>query len=677
MPRLIARVGGQMDDMDAEMARLLWAQMIAVGLFPGETYAAADLASRLPPLYRGGWLAEALRVLVRHGFLDAADERGGRIVAPPGAADAEEAWRAFHARAERIVGSGDLRVHLRLVETMLKALPEILSGRRAATAAMFPKSSLDLVEGVYRDNPVADHFNAVLCDVLEAAVAERLAAEPKARLRILEVGAGTGGTAIRAFERLRRFGGAIAEYCYTDLSKAFLIHAEKSFRGEAPLLSTRLFDLDRPVAEQGVPEGAFDVAIATNVLHATRSVRAALRNLKAAMKRGGLLLLNELSANALFSHLTFGPLDGWWAYDDAALRLTGTPALTPDTWRRVLDSEGFGRIVFPAAAHRLGQQVVACVGDGLVRQRVGDGPAVAATSSAPPSDLPPPPAVDGLRDRLRHLIRQLLSETLAVAASDIRFDEPLERYGVDSILVLQVVARLRAAFGEASSTLLFEANTVDALADHFLAARPDAVRDAVGAPPSPSLPSRPVAARAEAAPRPAAIAVEAGPVGRISEALDRDIAIVGMAGRYAGADDLAAFWENLIQGRDCIREIPAERFDWRPHFDERPGRPGRFCTRFGGFIEGVDRFDPLFFQLSPAEAERMDPQERLFLEETWHAVEDAGYDPRRLGRIGRVGVFAGVSAADYVTGAAFWSVANRVSFLLDLKGPSMAVDTAC
>jgi acyl transferase domain-containing protein/aryl carrier-like protein/short-subunit dehydrogenase involved in D-alanine esterification of teichoic acids len=685
VPRLIARVGGQMDDMDAEMARLLWAQMASAGLFPGATYAVADLASRLPPLYRGGWLAETLRVLVRHGFLEAADERGGRIVAPPGAADAAEAWRAFHARAERIAGASDLRAHLRLVETMLKALPEILSGRRAATAAMFPKSSLDLVEGVYRDNPVADHFNAVLCDVLEAAVAERLAAEPKARLRILEVGAGTGGTAIRAFERLRRFGGAIAEYCYTDLSKAFLIHAEKSFRGEAPFLSTRLFDLDRPVAVQGVPEGAFDVAIATNVLHATRSVRAALRNLKAAMKRGGLLLLNELSANALFSHLTFGLLDGWWAYDDAALRLTGTPALTPDTWRRVLESEGFGGVVFPAAAaHRLGQQVVACVGDGLVRQRVGDGAAVAPSSPPPdlPPDLPPPVAVaDGLRDRLRHLIRQLLSETLAVAASDIRFDEPLERYGVDSILVLQVVARLRAAFGEASSTLLFEANTVDALADHFLSARPDAVRDAVGAPsspPSPSLPpSRPVAARAEAAPRSAAIAVEAGPVGRRPEALDRDIAIVGMAGRYAGADDLAAFWENLIQGRDCIREIPAERFDWRPHFDERRGQTGRFRTRFGGFIEGVDRFDPLFFQLSPAEAERMDPQERLFLQETWHAAEDAGYDPRRLGRIGRVGVFAGVSAADYVTGAAFWSVANRVSFLLDLKGPSMAVDTAC
>jgi acyl transferase domain-containing protein len=169
-----------------------------------------------------------------------------------------------------------------------------------------------------------------------------------------------------------------------------------------------------------------------------------------------------------------------------------------------------------------------------------------------------------------------------------------------------------------------------------------------------------------------------------------EIAIIGVAGRYPLADTVGEYWHNLRTGRDCVREVPAGRWPADAHFDPAGG-PGLSYSKWAGFLDDVDKFDPLLFQISPSDAEDMDPQERLFLEIAWAAVEDAGYAPKALGGNDPVGVFAGVMNNDYewIGGAAeargiptharsnHWSVANRVSYTLDLHGPSMTVDTAC
>ena len=98
-----------------------------------------------------------------------------------------------------------------------------------------------------------------------------------------------------------------------------------------------------------------------------------------------------------------------------------------------------------------------------------------------------------------------------------------------------------------------------------------------------------------------------------------------MSGRYPQAENLEAFWENLKAGRDCITEIPPDRWDHALYFDPDRNKAGKTYSKWGGFIEGVDEFDPLFFNISPREAERMDPQERLFLECVYATLEDAGY----------------------------------------------------
>ena len=173
------------------------------------------------------------------------------------------------------------------------------------------------------------------------------------------------------------------------------------------------------------------------------------------------------------------------------------------------------------------------------------------------------------------------------------------------------------------------------------------------------------------------------------------IAIIGMACRYPGdANSPEAFWKILCEGRDCMREITADRWSLRHIYDPEPARVGKAYTRCAGLINGMDQFDPHFFGIAPREAQAMDPQHRLFLETAWEAMEDAGLVPERLAGT-RAGVFIGISTHDYgdlmsqvserkvggnpylALGSALCIAANRISYCFDLRGPSLAVDTAC
>ncbi|WP_429501189.1 SDR family NAD(P)-dependent oxidoreductase (plasmid) [Robbsia andropogonis] len=167
---------------------------------------------------------------------------------------------------------------------------------------------------------------------------------------------------------------------------------------------------------------------------------------------------------------------------------------------------------------------------------------------------------------------------------------------------------------------------------------------------------------------------------------DTAVAIIGAAARLPGADDLEAFWRNLSEGRDSIASLPMSRYTGAY---ARLMQAADFPHR-AGVLSNVDRFDAAFFNISPAEAQLMDPQHRIFLETAWSAVEHAGYRASRLPA--STGVYVGVSATDYATlltangvptdsytatGTAHSMLANRVSFFLDIHGPSQAIDTAC
>ena len=175
---------------------------------------------------------------------------------------------------------------------------------------------------------------------------------------------------------------------------------------------------------------------------------------------------------------------------------------------------------------------------------------------------------------------------------------------------------------------------------------------------------------------------------------NRDVAIVGMGCRFpGGANCPQAFWGQLEKGFNAITEAPASRPGFRDLFDPDPKKPGRTYSRWGGFLDQVDMFDAHFFGVSPREAVHIDPQHRLLLELVWEACEDAGIPPSALAG-SRTGVFIGLSARDYgdiqlypqnraaigmhtSAGVACAIAANRISYLYDLRGPSVTVDTAC
>jgi 3-oxoacyl-(acyl-carrier-protein) synthase/acyl carrier protein len=292
-------------------------------------------------------------------------------------------------------------------------------------------------------------------------------------------------------------------------------------------------------------------------------------------------------------------------------------------------------------------------------------------------------------------VTQVIADALGIPVRRIDADAAFDEYGIDSIRILEITNELEKSFGSLSKTLFFEYPTLRELTGYFLKAHREAVialaspsDSTQSATATESPPNEAPATQARATTparvlmrrfgRRADVGGDAPPSASASPAVP-DIAIVGMSGRYPEAPDLESFWENLKAGRDCITEIPASRWDHALYFDERKGTPGKAYTKWGGFIDGVDEFDPLFFNISPNEARSMDPQERLFLETVWDLLEGSGHTKSSLQRRynGRVGVYVGCMYHQGPSLSSHGSIANRVSYFFGLEGPSFAIDTMC
>ncbi|MCX6047813.1 MAG: type I polyketide synthase, partial [Chloroflexi bacterium] len=172
------------------------------------------------------------------------------------------------------------------------------------------------------------------------------------------------------------------------------------------------------------------------------------------------------------------------------------------------------------------------------------------------------------------------------------------------------------------------------------------------------------------------------------------IAIIGIGCRLpGGVTSPASFWQLLEQGVDAITEIPTDRWNIQKFFDPEPSKPGHTYVKWGGFVDKIDQFDAQFFGISPREAAVMDPQHRMLLETTWEALEDGGQVPAQLAG-SSTGVFIGIFMRDYEqlmtstlnrqllnnhtgVGSAMSIAANRISYVFDFVGPSVALDTAC
>ncbi|MEJ2621307.1 MAG: SDR family NAD(P)-dependent oxidoreductase, partial [Candidatus Thiodiazotropha sp.] len=309
---------------------------------------------------------------------------------------------------------------------------------------------------------------------------------------------------------------------------------------------------------------------------------------------------------------------------------------------------------------------------------------------------------DAVQERVVQYLKAQLSSIIGTPANRIDAEAPMDTFGIDSIMVMQLTNQLERAFGSLPKTLFFEYQNIRELSGYFLDSYGEQLNGILGevkqeqrtlpASQSAIVPTPPVVL-------PVARDSDSRGRGKITAAINslgesiasdaQDIAIIGLSGRYPQADNVQAFWENLRCAKDCITEIPPGRWDHSPYFDVDKGKSGKTYSKWGGFINGVDQFDPLFFNISPLEAESMDPQERLFLQCVYETIEDAGYTRETLGD--RVGVYVGVMYEEYqlfgaqetvkgqnmALAGSPSSIANRVSYFCDFHGPSLAVDSMC
>jgi phthiocerol/phenolphthiocerol synthesis type-I polyketide synthase C len=272
------------------------------------------------------------------------------------------------------------------------------------------------------------------------------------------------------------------------------------------------------------------------------------------------------------------------------------------------------------------------------------------------------------RESIQEWILNRLAADFGLDTAVIDPHSSFESYGLASRDLVMLSGDLEEWLGTSlSPVLLYEHPSLHALAAYLAGEQ----QNRAGAP-------QPAPAHPATSPRRHAAAAE-------------PIAIIGMACRFPGADGLDTFWDLLANGRDGIREVPDGRWDQAQLERSLPGKNNELRTRWGGFLDDVGQFDAHFFGIAPREAVHVDPQQRLLLEVAWDALADAGLHASQLTG-SPTGVFVGISGSEYGqaqltdlgqinsymgTGGALSIAANRLSYVFDWRGPSVAVDTAC
>jgi len=646
----------------------------------------------------------------------------------------------------------ELDGHIKLVDQCLAHLPDILQGNTDPLSVIFPDGNFDLVEPVYRDNPIADYFNRVVAEIVENYQNNNT----DRPLRIIEIGAGTGSTSKFVLPQLRP--GNVS-YTFTDVSFAFLNKARRRFT-EYSFVEYKICNIEEP-PEFDAP---FDIVIATNVIHATADLPKTLANVRDLLGNDGIFILNEITSCTDYATLTFGLTDGWWLSQDP-YRIPNSPLVSGESWRDLMFKSGF----FEVEAHGGDDQQVMVAhtkaatqdlpvisddysGQGRfeaflsqvisevmhfnlseieihvpfnemgidslismellkpIKEKTGYLPATilfeyptiaklaahllktgvswSALNFPLPTDMPIDAgdqeivtSVDERRyqNDVMSSVKAIIADTMMMAVDEIDPDTPFQEYGVDSIISLELIRPLKDLFGYLPATILFEYPTLRRLSAYLelkttsesVIAGNDSIEAAATIGGTDSI-------------KGAEIIENVAP--DVSWQPD-DIAIIGMSSRLPKAGDVATFWENLREGRDCTDIIPAERWVQDDFITSSPANGRGSYTNRGAFIDDIDAFDHEFFCLTPNEAVKMDPQERIILEQTYRVMLDAGYSRKALAG-SDTAVYVGVMNGDYAlhtpvdesvapSTSLFWSMANRASYFFDWHGPSMAVDTAC
>ncbi|MGD9212235.1 MAG: SDR family NAD(P)-dependent oxidoreductase, partial [Desulfobacteraceae bacterium] len=265
----------------------------------------------------------------------------------------------------------ELSASIELMKECVTAYPEVLSGRKHYTEVMFAPGSR-LVENVYKGSSTVDLYNNIVAQIAKVYTDKLLQYDSQKKVRILEIGAGTGATTALVLEAIKHQATKL-EYDFTDIASNFVLKAKDRYT-EYAFVECKTLDIEQDPVSQGFEAHAYDVIIATNVVHATRRIDSTLNRIKKILKNNGLLILNESVKSEDFITLSFGLTEGWWLYEDEERRISGSPLLSLKNWKVALAENGFLSVqsINPAdiAEEELGQTVLIGENDGELKVEV-------------------------------------------------------------------------------------------------------------------------------------------------------------------------------------------------------------------------------------------------------------------------------------------------------------------
>ncbi|BBB92541.1 MAG TPA: non-ribosomal peptide synthetase [Methylomusa anaerophila] len=339
------------------------------------------------------------------------------------------------------------------------------------------------------------------------------------------------------------------------------------------------------------------------------------------------------------------------------------------------------------------EQVIVMVGEvaKLKRSFLSAAATTVPTINIMPEVSQPEIDISNLEYKILADFSQVVSTLLKVRVEDIDVNTEFTEYGFDSIALTEFANVLNQKYSlDLNPTIFFEYATLKKLTKYVL----EKYQSSIGihfTKKREQLFAKPTAKKDIGTHHHAQFKRTSTLVKSQIDSKTEPVAIVGMSGLFPMAKNLNEFWESLAGGKDCITEVPNDRWDWREYYGDPEKEANKTKVKWGGFIEGVDEFDPLFFGISPREAEVMDPQQRLMMTYIWKAIEDAGYSAQSLSGT-QTAIFVGTTSSTYslllakaninIEGYSFTGLVpsvgpNRMSYFLNVHGPSEPIETAC
>ncbi|MBF0119026.1 MAG: SDR family NAD(P)-dependent oxidoreductase [Desulfobacterales bacterium] len=358
-----------------------------------------------------------------------------------------ENCNVYEKKEEIINNYPEMLPYVRLLSVCMDNLCEILTGKRKSVEVIFPNSSTDLVESVYRENKSADFLNNMVAQTVKQYIEFR----GFDKINILEIGAGTGGTSSFVLDLIKT--NKDVNYIYTDISLSFLNYAKKTFK-DYPFVKFELLNIEKDIKEQNYNYGSFDIVIAANVIHATKNIRNTLQNAKSLLKRNGVMILNEATSITNFTSLTFGLLEGWWMFDDEEDRLKGGPLLSLDMWKKILFEEGFNNVLC------LNESIPNSLAHIITSESNGE------TRHKKTFLVKEKKKQINNRVNIEEKITESLTQVLKNQDFDI--NTPYTDFGVDSILAVEIINIINEKIGtNLRITDLFNYPTIQKLTEHI------------------------------------------------------------------------------------------------------------------------------------------------------------------------------------------------------------------